>query len=298
MSDTEQNPGADSIYRAPTSDTTVASGDNLLAAFVGPKNAHYYEQKFAGFEAGGGAASWNWPAFFVSWFWLMYRKMWAWSFAYWLGLPIVLTAASAAISAAVSPEAGGSFYYIAYVVVTFILVPMFANHLYYQHAQKKIAKVAATSLSAEQQGQEVARLGGTSNVVIIIIPVIVIIIGILAAIAIPAYQDYTIRAQVSEGLNISGQAKAAVVDSYRDAQVLPVDNATAGLPDATVLSGLYVASVEVSDGVVVVTYGNNAHALISGQTLVLEPDVSASDYVQWTCYSPDIAAKHLPSACR
>jgi len=298
MSDTEQNPGADSIYRAPTSDTTVSSGDNLLAAFVGPKNAHFYEQKFSGFESGGGAVSWNWPAFFVSWFWLMYRKMWAWSFAYWLGVPIALTIVSTLISETVSPDAGGTFYYIAYVVVTFILVPMFANHLYYQHAQKKIAKVAATSLSAEQQGQEVARLGGTSNVVIIIIPVIVIIIGILAAIAIPAYQDYTIRAQVQQGVSLSSQAKSAVSNTYLDVGELPFDNASAGLPDPTVLSDGYVASVEVSDGVIVVTYGNNAHALILGQTLVLEPDVSEPQNVYWSCYSPDIAPKHLPSACR
>ena len=80
--------------------------------------------------------------------------------------------------------------------------------------------------------------------------------------------------------------------------VLPVDNASAGLPDAEILSGVYVAGVDVYDGVVVVTYGNNAHALISGQTLVLEPDVSDTDNVYWNCYSPDIAPKHLPSACR
>ena len=130
--------------------------------------------------------------------------------------------------------------------------------------------------------------------------IVVAIIGILAAIAIPAYQDYTIRAQVSEGLNLSGGAKAAVTEYFQDRGTMPSTNAIAGLADLDDIVGKYVASVEVIVGVVNVTYGNSAHAVISGKILQLTPDTSKSGSVQWICESKgtEIENKHLPSACR
>ena len=100
------------------------------------------------------------------------------------------------------------------------------------------------------------------------------VVGIIAAISIPAYQDYTIRAQISEGLNISGGAKAAVTEYYFDNNQLPPDNATAGLVPATEIYGKYVSSVQVTAGEVVVTYGNNSNQMIQGQVLVLRPVTS------------------------
>jgi len=76
--------------------------------------------------------------------------------------------------------------------------------------------------------------------------IVVAIIGILAAIAIPAYQDYTIRAQVSEGLNLSGAAKAAVTEYFQDQGTFPNSNNLAGLEAAVNISGKYVSDVEVS----------------------------------------------------
>ena len=298
MSNNNNDQGSDSIYRAPSSNTAVSSGDNLMAAYVGPKNAQYYEDQFAKFESGGGAMSWHWPAFFVTWGWLIYRKMWLWFFIYWLGIPILLTIVSGLISASGSPEVGITFYYVSYVVTIFLLAPIFANRLYYQHVKGKVKKIASTSLSEEQQAEELARKGGTSMLAYVIVPLLLVgIIGILAAIAIPAYQDYTVRAQVSEGLNLAGGVKSAVVDAYRDQESWPVDNQSAGLPPSTSILGQYVSSVAVSDGAVIVTYGVAAHAIISGQTLILEPDVE-NGTIAWTCYSMDIEAKHLPAACR
>ena len=130
--------------------------------------------------------------------------------------------------------------------------------------------------------------------------IVVAIIGILAAIAIPAYQDYTIRAQVSEGLNLSGGAKAAVTEFYQDRGTLPVDNATAGLALAGEIQGKYVATVTVATGVIQVVYGNSAHAIITGAQLTLTPDTTAAGSVQWLCATgaPVIENKHLPAACR
>jgi len=132
--------------------------------------------------------------------------------------------------------------------------------------------------------------------------IVVAIIGILAAIAIPAYQDYTIRAQVSEGLNLSGGAKAAVTEFYQDSGNLATSNVEAGLEVEGEITGKYVTGVNVgavADGVIRVTYGGtDVNQAISGDTLVLTPDTSSAGSVVWACSSTDLANKHLPAACR
>ena len=131
--------------------------------------------------------------------------------------------------------------------------------------------------------------------------IVVAIIGILAAIAIPAYQDYTIRAQVSEGLNLSGGAKAAVTEFYQDRGIMPTDNTEAGIAAFGEIQGNYVSQVQVEDGIITVTYSADApqaaNQTIDGQTLTLTPNVANVGSVGWTC-SGSLQNKHLPAACR
>ena len=114
--------------------------------------------------------------------------------------------------------------------------------------------------------------------------IVVTIIGALAAIAIPAYQNYTVRAQVAEGINLAASMRAAITNSFVDRGEAPANRAAAGLSvNATDSSGTFVSSIDVTNGVLVVTYGGGSNALISGRTVTLTPYESGDLSVVWRC---------------
>jgi type IV pilus assembly protein PilA len=129
--------------------------------------------------------------------------------------------------------------------------------------------------------------------------IVVAIIAILAAIALPAYQDYTIRAQVSEGITLADGAKAAVWDFISFHGTLPTDNTSAGLVGATSITGKYVTQVNVSGGKIAATFGNNANTAITSKIIQLSPKTQSGS-IEWTCSSPaaGINGRYLPTVCR
>jgi type IV pilus assembly protein PilA len=110
--------------------------------------------------------------------------------------------------------------------------------------------------------------------------IVVAIIGILAAIAIPAYQNYTIRAQVTEGLTLADGWKTAIAEYYANTGTWPSQGNLAG---SAVSAGKYESSVTVSTGVITITYGQQANKNISGQTLALTPMTDTNNDVLWLC---------------
>lgn len=164
---------------------------------------------------------------------------------------------------------------------------------------------------AQQDGH--GQLGFT----LIELMIVIAIIGILAAVAIPAYQNYVARAQVSEGLNLMGGVKAAIVEHHAQTGVWPANLAALGMDSPP--SGSYVVSVEIQDGAMVITYGNNASTAISAagaNVLEVAPALNGNGDVLWICgYHPapadpdlvlstdpstvtTLAPKFLPVSCR
>jgi len=128
--------------------------------------------------------------------------------------------------------------------------------------------------------------------------IVVAIIGVLAAIAIPAYQDYTIRAQVSEGMIVASGAKSAVWDYMAQYGEAPLDNAAAGLAGPTSIIGNNVSEVTITNGLITVEFGNQANIKIIGATLALSPITAGEGSIKWSCTGGSLIAKYRPSSCR
>ena len=128
--------------------------------------------------------------------------------------------------------------------------------------------------------------------------IVVAIIGILASLAIPAYQRYTIRAQISEGLNLAGPLRNAIATFYNENGTFPADNAEAALETAGSYAGNYVQSMSINNGVIEILYGNDANTQINGQTVNLTA-IPNNGSVGWDCASGGfILDEYLPSSCR
>jgi type IV pilus assembly protein PilA len=155
--------------------------------------------------------------------------------------------------------------------------------------------------------------------------IVIAIIGILAAIAIPAYQDYTIRSQAAEGLAMASATKAAVAEYYADKGTWPTEDgsgaggATNQLGWTALPSGKYVDNIAVTGGDIIITYGVNANPALATTDVVIHAGVTPNGDVVWVCQdgtaivagssaAPTMAAgatpanatpgKYLPSNCR
>ena len=152
--------------------------------------------------------------------------------------------------------------------------------------------------------------------------IVVAIIGILAAVALPVYQDYTVRSQVSEAMGLSAGLKTAVADYYAASGAFPGSNTQAVCGGATTCTGgtdtdnqgNYVTKITVvTGGGLNVTLGNKASSNISGKILSLRPALDTAKNITWICgyatvpsgitaptaaNATNIDGKYLPNACK
>ncbi|HEZ5552641.1 TPA: pilin [Neisseria meningitidis] len=149
--------------------------------------------------------------------------------------------------------------------------------------------------------------------------IVIAIVGILAAVALPAYQDYTARAQVSEAILLAEGQKSAVTEYYLNHGIWPANNNSAGVASSSTIKGKYVEKVEVKNGVVTATMlSTGVNKEIQGKKLSLWAK-RQNGSVKWFCGQPvkrddanatndavaadndatkKIDTKHLPSTCR
>lgn len=131
--------------------------------------------------------------------------------------------------------------------------------------------------------------------------IVVAILAALMAIALPAYQDYTIRAQVSEGMILADGAKAAIWDYWSNHGAFPANNTDAGLPAAASIIGEYVSGVEINNqGEITVRFnGPSVNASIAGDTIILKALDDVEDAsMTWSCHTGDLPSKYRPARCR
>lgn len=306
-----ENPYAYTSKADPTPATSQLSD---YEAAIGP-NTGYYLKRFEDLDAGGPRAGWHWPAFFATPFWFVYRKMWLPGLLafFW---PFIAIVVGSILLAVLRPGlVVGILLFVLLLAAPPILLPIFANAIYWRHVRRLIEGLPGSIAQVPDRRQaRLERDGGTSvggvvGVAVAGVFVYVFLLGVLAAISIPAYQDYTIRAQIMEGLNLASGVKAEVAE-FRAQQGAWPEQADVG---SKMPIGKYVTAVEVSAGSVVITYGNDANKVLAGQRVALLPGIDANGDLFWACgnapmpggftpgdgpYGSDVPDKYLPANCR
>jgi len=223
----------------------VGGSEDLYKAILGPKNQEYYLRHFRRFDSDGTTSnSWHWPALFVTLYWLLYRKMWLNALAYFL-LPIILIVllvigASAGMSGNAIVGASVLFY-----VFTWLLPPLYANAIYYKHCQRIIKKTRSSSLDLPGLLGGLSRKGGTGNVVLIM-ALVVASIGLAAAKAIPKYQEYITRVDLSDGIS---EAESVESNAPKPVESLPEDQQEPITANLTTHPGDWNRGQNVQNGV-------------------------------------------------
>jgi type II secretory pathway pseudopilin PulG len=292
------SPGANR-YAPPESDAAgrsmgdpeILTDDEARAAFIGDSSTGYYLDRFDRLSRGD-SGGFNWPAMLVTWYWMLYRKMWIPALIYFF-TPYAVAVVLGGFMA-VSPALGGVLY-LAWLVVWLIGPGLLANGWYYKHAMAKIRNVRLIGGSKAQMLARLEAAGGTSGVVVIGVALLsIFIVGILAAVALPAYQTYTVKAKVADAALEGDEVAQAVGQQFAQTGQYPADI------DAIVAKAShqskYVSRIELDGTTGILTIRVDVPPRISGSILMMA-DTDSNHHLAWTCSSEDLK-KYVPARCR
>lgn len=261
-------------------------------------NQEYYLKKFLEFDREGkGRPSWHWPAFFVTFYWMLYRKMWRNALLYFV-LPyvvlMILGIAAGFMGTAGAPVAG--LLYLALMVGLWLVPPLYADALYYNHCRQVIANARQYTSHPHRLYGILSTRGGTSNLLIIIMVAIsfVFLLGILAALAIPAYSNYAMRAKTAQAAALGQKATSAVDHYYQQHHQFPPSMLDTNLTQ-TLPQGIKAVEIDGQSGQInVVLTGSGSRE----SAIIFKPVVQVGDTIVWGCRGQYIAKVNLPQQCR
>lgn len=272
--------------------------EQMYAAFIGPEKSSYYLPIFKRFDQGESVTSWNWAAAFITQLWMLYRGMFLWGF---LGYPIlhqifsilIFMASMALFSEQASILIGAAIS----LTISFIVMGLFSNKILHLHICKMIEKSSRLGLTAEQRRDWLVRKGSNNFVfVLVIIMMCVALLGILAAVAVPAYQDYTTRSRIASSLIIADGIKENYQDFVKQHQQWPNKLSDLGINENSSSHGENISSVNFAEGsraIRITLKGGN----IDGKTIIFIPEIENHKIV-WTCKAETLPKKYAPQSCR
>lgn len=180
--------------------TGAAIDERSWAAAIGPRRCGYYLPRFERFATRGIGPTWHWSAFFFTFWWLIYRKLWLPAFLYWAAWTAVTNLDTLLERAGVAPALS-----LVALIVSFTFVPMYANAIYYTATRRKILHVHARIPDEAGRLRELERTGGTS--LLLFLGVALVAAAIAAAVLIPVHRDFTAREQVGEAVRLTYRFK-------------------------------------------------------------------------------------------
>jgi hypothetical protein len=272
-----------------------AEAEQLYRAAVG-ENADYYVHRFIDFDGfNASRTSWNWPAFFVTFLWMLYRRMYGYAAVYVLLVPLVVGGVTFVVLRYADPRAAPWINALVAFFAFYVFVPSHANAMYHANVARRIVKSQARAGTLAEQVELLQKSKRTSNLAVAV-GMLITLVGAGAGLMRTAFElsSMAARSQVSEGLSRIGWLQADIESYYyQNDRRWPKDGGALHLDQAS--NGRYIASLEVMHGHILIKYGNEAVRQISGKVLVLKPIAREDGRIAWSCGEAGESAVQLSS---